>query len=253
MSGLLQETRGTVRLLRFDNPERRNALSPALRMDLLAALEAAERDPAIRSVLLSGGDEVFCAGGDLADMRVGSLADGRARMRDNARLVRQMVRMGKPLIAAVEGWAVGAGLSVALACDSIVCGATARFAAGFGKVGLLADLGQLHTLPARLGFGRARQILLFGQVVEAEEALRIGLADQLCAAGGALDAALALAARVEQQAPLPLAMTRALLADGLDLLLEREGELQSQLFLSADHAEGKAAFLARRPPVFGGH
>ena len=253
MSGLLQETRGTVRLLRFDNPERRNALSPALRMDLLAALEAAERDPAIRSVLLSGGDEVFCAGGDLADMRVGSLADGRTRMRDNARLVRQMVRMGKPLIAAVEGWAVGAGLSVALACDSIVCGATARFAAGFGKVGLLADLGQLHTLPARIGFGRARQILLFGQVVEAEEALRIGLADQLCAAGGALDAALALAARVEQQAPLPLAMTRALLADGLDLLLEREGELQSQLFLSADHAEGKAAFLARRPPVFGGH
>ncbi|MGG2040031.1 enoyl-CoA hydratase/isomerase family protein [Pseudomonas paraeruginosa] len=253
MSGLLQETRGTVRLLRFDNPERCNALSPALRMDLLAALEAAERDPAIRSVLLSGGDEVFCAGGDLADMRVGRLADGRARMRDNARLVRQMVRMGKPLIAAVEGWAVGAGLSVALACDSIVCGATARFAAGFSKVGLLADLGQLHTLPARIGFGRARQILLFGQVVEAEEALRIGLADQLCAAGGALDAALALAARVEQQAPLPLAMTRALLADGLDLLLEREGELQSQLFLSADHAEGKAAFLARRPPVFGGH
>lgn len=85
-------------------------------------------------------------------------------MQDNARLVRQMVRMGKPLIAAVEGWAVGAGLSVALACDSIVCGAGARFAAGFGKVGLLADLGQLHTLPARIGWGRARQILMFGQV-----------------------------------------------------------------------------------------
>ncbi|WP_163500591.1 enoyl-CoA hydratase/isomerase family protein, partial [Escherichia coli] len=73
-----------------------------------------------------------------------------------------------PLIASVEGWAVGAGLSVALACDSIVCGAGARFAAGFGKVGLLADLGQLHTLPARIGWGRARQILMFGQVVEAE-------------------------------------------------------------------------------------
>ena len=79
-------------------------------------------------------------------------------MQDNARLVRQMVRMGKPLIAAVEGWAVGPGCP--LACDSIVCGAGARFAAGFGKVGLLADLGQLHTLPARIGWGRARQILM---------------------------------------------------------------------------------------------
>lgn len=125
MSGLLQETRGTVRLLRFDNPARRNALSPALRMELLRALEAAECDPSIRSVLLTGGEEVFCAGGDLGDMRVTELAAGRARMQDNARLVRQMVRMGKPLIAAVEGWAVGAGLSVALACDSIVCGAGA--------------------------------------------------------------------------------------------------------------------------------
>lgn len=104
-------------------------------------------------MLLTGGEEVFCAGGDLGDMRVTELAAGRARMQDNARLVRQMVRMGKPLIAAVEGWAVGAGLSVALACDSIVCGAGARFAAGFGKVGLLADLGQLHTLPARIGWG----------------------------------------------------------------------------------------------------
>ncbi|END0911114.1 enoyl-CoA hydratase/isomerase family protein, partial [Pseudomonas aeruginosa] len=97
MSGLLQETRGTVRLLRFDNPARRNALSPALRMELLRALEAAECDPSIRSVLLTGGEEVFCAGGDLGDMRVTELAAGRARMQDNARLVRQMVRMGKPL------------------------------------------------------------------------------------------------------------------------------------------------------------
>ncbi|MCA4125824.1 enoyl-CoA hydratase/isomerase family protein, partial [Pseudomonas aeruginosa] len=94
---------------------------------------------------------------------------------------------------------------------------------------------------------------MFGQVVEAEEALRIGLADRLCAAGGALAMALELAGRVEQQAPLPLAMTKALLAEGLDLLLERESELQSQLFLSADHAEGKAAFLAKRPPVFRGN
>lgn len=249
---LLQETHGSVRLLRFNNPARRNALAPALRQELLQALREADADAQVRSVVITGSAEVFCAGGDLSDMNVAGLGAGRARMHDNAALVRQMVRMGKPLIAAIEGWAVGAGLSVALACDSLVCGGTARFAAGFGKVGLLADLGLLHTLPARVGHGRARQILMFGQVVEAEEALRIGLVDQLCAPGAALDAAMACAALVEQQAPLPLAMTKALLADGLDLLLEREGELQSQLFLSADHAEGKAAFLAKRIPAFTG-
>lgn len=249
---LLQETHGSVRLLRFNNPARRNALSPALRAELLEALKDAERDPAVRSVVLTGSAEVFCAGGDLSDMHVTTLNAGRARMQNNADLVRQMLRMGKPLIAAIEGWAVGAGLSVALACDSLVCGGTARFAAGFGKVGLIADLGQLHTLPARIGIGRARQVLMFGQVLDAEEALRIGLVDQLCAPGAALDAALALAARVEQQAPLPLALTKALLADGLEQLLEREGDFQSQLFLSADHAEGKSAFLDKRSPIFRG-
>ncbi|KAF1065347.1 MAG: 2,3-dehydroadipyl-CoA hydratase [Pseudomonas citronellolis] len=249
---LLQETQGSVRVLRFNNPARRNALSPALRMQLLDALREAEQDPAVRSVVISGSAEVFCAGGDLSDMNVADLAAGRTRMDNNARLIRQMLRMGKPLVAAIEGWAVGAGLSIALACDSLVCGATARFAAGFGKVGLIADLGQLHTLPARIGVGRARQVLLFGEVIEAEEALRIGLVDQLCAAGTALENALARAARVEQQAPLALALTKALLADGLDLLLEREGDFQSQLFLTADHAEGKGAFLEKRTAVFKG-
>ncbi|MBM3104101.1 enoyl-CoA hydratase/isomerase family protein [Pseudomonas sp. P66] len=249
---LLEETHGSVRLLRFNNPERRNALSVALRGELLLALQAAEHDSRVRSVVISGSAQVFSAGGDLSDMHVHDLSAGRARMQNNAALVLQMVRMGKPLIAAIEGWAVGAGLSVALACDSLVCGATARFAAGFGKVGLLADLGQLYTLPARIGQGRARQILLFGQVVEAQEALRIGLVDQLCEPGAALDTALALASTLEQQAPLPLAMSKTLLAEGLGLLLDREAELQSQLFLSADHAEGKAAFLGKRAPVFRG-
>jgi len=250
---LLQETHGSVRLLRLNNPTRRNALTLALRMELLQALAAAERDTSVRSLVLTGGPEVFCAGGDLGDIQVPDLAAGRLRMRDNALLIKQLVHMSKPLVAAIEGWAVGAGLSIALACDSLVCGATARFAAGFGKVGLLADLGLLHSLPARIGQGRARQLLLFGDVLDAETALAIGLVDRVCPSGTALEQALQSAAAVEQQAPLPLAMTKALLAEGLDALLEREGDLQSQLYFSADHAEGKAAFLAKRAPVFQGN
>lgn len=249
---LLQSTNGTVRTLCLNNPARRNAMSLPMRVALLAALENADRDAAIRSVVIAGSAEVFCAGGDLSGMNVGNLSEGRARMQQNARLVRQMTYMGKPLIAAIEGWAVGAGLSLALACDSLVCSRTARFAASFGKVGLLPDLGLLHSLPARIGVGRAKQLLMFGDVVDASEAYRIGLVDVVCDEGKALDIALERAANVEHQAPLPLAMTKTLLADGMDLLLEREGELQSQLFLSADHAEGKAAFLAKRAPTFKG-
>ena len=100
----------------------------------------------------------FSAGGDIAGMNAADLAAGRERFRITHRLVRLMVKSAKPIIAAVEGHAVGAGLSLALCCDTVIAAEDARFASSFGRVGLIADLGLLHTLPARVGEGRARQI-----------------------------------------------------------------------------------------------
>jgi enoyl-CoA hydratase/carnithine racemase len=165
--------------------------------------------------------------------------------------MRLMVAGRIPIVAAVEGWCVGAGLSMACACDTIVAAEDARFAAGFNKVGLMADLGLPFTLPARVGIGRARQILLYGTQFDAKHAAEIGLVDRVAPKGQALAMALELAKFLAAQAPLPIALTKRILAEGLDRALEQEQHFQTACFLSADHAEGREAFLGKREPQFG--
>ena len=249
---LIESTHGGTALLTLNQPARRNALAMQMRQEMLDALERIEADRAIRAVVLTGADGNFSAGGDISGMNVTDITGGRERFRLTHKLVRLMIGLSKPIIAAVEGYAVGAGLSVALCCDTVVAGDTAKFAAGFGRVGLVADLGMLHTLPRRVGEGHARQILLYGEQMTAARAEQIGLIDRVVPAGGALDAALALAAGFAEAAPLPIAMTKTYLAQGLADALEQERTMQAMLFLSADHAEGKESFLAKRPPVFSG-
>jgi 2-(1,2-epoxy-1,2-dihydrophenyl)acetyl-CoA isomerase len=250
---LLRESReDATAILALNQPSRRNALSVAMRRALLDAFERIEPDRTLSAVVITGAEGNFCSGGDLSDMEVPDIAAGRERFRITHRLVRLILAGAKPVIAAVEGFAAGAGFSLAALCDTVVAGENACFVAGFGKVGLIADLGLLHTLPRRVGEGRARQILLYGERLGAAEAFRIGLADQVVPPGTALAAALARARLLSEQAPLPIALTRAFLAAGLDAALDHEREVQTMLFLSADHAEGKAAFLARRPPRFEG-
>lgn len=242
---------GGVVTLTLNWPERRNALSVAMRHRLADAFEEIEADRSARVVILTGTGEHFCSGGDLTGMQVASLAEGRERMRQAHRLIRLMVNARVPIIAAVEGWCAGAGVSLACAADHVIAGTEARFLASFGKVGLLPDLGLLHTLPARVGQARAREMLLFGETVDAARAEATGLADRVVAAGTALAAARERAAILLGQAPLTLALTKAALAAGLDAALAREQDLQAALYLTPDHAEGKAAFLEKRPARFG--
>jgi enoyl-CoA hydratase/carnithine racemase len=243
---------GGVLTLTLDHPARRNALALPLREALHDALEAAQAEAAIRAVVVTGAGGTFCSGGDISGMDVADAMAGLERMRRTHRLIRLMVAGRLPILAAVEGWCVGAGLSLACACDTIVAAEDARFMAGFGKVGLMADLGLPFTLPARIGAGRARQMFLYGTQLGAAEAERIGLVDQVVPKGGALAAAAAKARFLAAQAPLPIALTKRILAEGLDRALEDERHFQTLCFLSADHAEGKAAFLGKREPDFGG-
>jgi enoyl-CoA hydratase/carnithine racemase len=250
---MLTETReGATAILTFDYPERRNALAMPMRQRLVDALEAIEADRELRAIVITGAGGTFSAGGDISGMNVTDLAAGRERFRMTHRLVRLLIKGSKPVIAAVEGWCVGAGLSVAMCCDTVVAAADAKFAAGFGKIGLIADLGLLHTLPARIGQGRARQVFLYGEQISAERAEAIGMVDHVVPSGTALQAALGRAAQFHVGAPLPVAMTKQYLAAGLDASLEWERDTQSTLFLTADHAEGKAAFLGKRTPRFSG-
>ncbi len=251
---LLREDRqGATAILTLDYPARRNALALPMRAALIAAMDRIEADRDIRAVVLTGSGGTFSAGGDISGMDAADFTAGRERFRTTNRLVRLLIESSKPVIAAVEGWAAGAGLGLALCCDTIVAGSGARFMAGFGRVGLVGDFALLHTLPRRVGEGRARQILLYNDPIEAEAAERIGLIDRVVPAGTALQAALHCAATFEHAAPLPVAMTKSFLAQGLAEALEWERNVQSMLFLTEDHAEGKAAFLEKRPPRFGRH
>jgi enoyl-CoA hydratase/carnithine racemase len=242
---------GGVLTLAMDYPARRNALAIPLREQLFDLLEAAEGDATLRAVVLTGTGGTFCSGGDISGMDVTTAEQGRERMRRSHRLIRLMVGGRLPLVAAVEGWCVGAGLSMACACDTIVAAEDSRFGAGFGRVGLMPDLGLPFTLPGRIGPARARQMFLHGTQVTGIEAERIGLVDRLVPKSTALTAAQAVAGSLAAQAPLPIALTKRMLAEGLEAALERERDWQTMCFLSADHAEGRAAFMAKREPVFG--
>ncbi|ONG44613.1 enoyl-CoA hydratase [Pseudoroseomonas deserti] len=249
---LIEDRDGAVLVLTLDYAARKNALAPALRAEMARVLDRVEGDRDIRAIVVQGAGGTFCSGGDLSGMDVGSVLAGRERLRPAHAVIRLLVAGSKPVVAAVEGWAAGAGLSLACACDTVVAAEDARFMAAFGKVGLMADLGLAHTLPRRVGHARARQILLYGEPIDAAEAARIGLADAVVPKGQAFAAAMNKARILAAQAPAAVALTKQMLAEGLDRALEQETHYQSLLFLTADHAEGKAAFFGKRAAQFTG-
>ncbi len=250
-ASMLRESRdGATLILTLDYPHRRNALAMPMRRQMIDAIERAEIEPAVRAIVITGAGAHFSAGGDISSMDASDIPGGRARMAVTHRLVRGLLKGSKPVLVAIEGWCAGAGVSIAACADTVVASGDAKFSVGFHKIGLIGDLGLLHTLPARIGAGRTRQMLLYGEPIDAGEALRIGLVDQVVPTGTALPAALARARLLHDAAPLPIAYTRQYLAQGLDAALDWERDMQATLFLSADHAEGKAAFLEKRAPRF---
>lgn len=252
---VLAESDGAVRIIRLNYPEKRNALSLELRAALLAAVENALADGTVRALVLTGNGGSFCAGGDISSMQGVTGVGGRERLAGLHRLARLLAAGPKPVVAAVEGYAYGAGMSLALLCDQVVAARDAKFCCSFGKVGLMPDMAALWTVPQRVGAGWARRLLMLADEIDGDTAGRIGLADQVTEPGGALAAALELAQRFAAMAPLPVGYAKAVLARGpqpLDSLLAQEADSQALLFTSEDFAEGRDAFLAKRRPVFSG-
>lgn len=246
---------GAVAVLTLNDPERRNPLSPDLRDALLAALDRSMADQTVRAVLVVGAGGSFCAGGDIATMADLTRESGRVRLERSQALIRRIAGAPKPVIAAVEGVAAGAGLSLAAACDVVVAAADARFTAAFGQLGLMPDLGALWSVPARTGLGAARRLLMLGDAADGAEALRIGLADRLAAPGSALETAMETALGLAEAAPLALAAIKTVLAEHpqtLEAVLRAEAAQQAELFASGDLREGLEAFRNRRAPTFRG-
>lgn len=243
---------GHAIVLTLNLPNKRNAISRAMCDAILAELDKAGGDPDIRAVVITGADATFCAGGDFDDMQERGIEGWRNHFDHVVRLARRMITYSKPIVAAVEGWAVGAGMSLACCCDMIVAAQNARFAYGFDKVGVLPDMGLAYTLPLRVGVVRARQIMIWGESFTADKALSDGLIDRIAPPGKALDEALALAEQAAKGPPLPTGYLKSFLAAGLERALAFEKDSASVIFTSADHAEGVAAFKAKRAPKFTG-
>lgn len=243
---------GSSLVLTLNLPHKRNPISRAMCEAILARLDEVGDDPAVRAVVITGAGGNFCAGGDFDDMQARTLGGWREHFDHVMRLARRMISYPKPIVAAVDGWAVGAGLSLACCCDLIVADEKARFAYGFDRVGVLPDMGLIHTLPVRVGIVRARQIMIWGETFDATSARADGLVDKVAPAGAALQTALEAAERVAAAAPLPIGYLKSFTTEGLDRALAFEKDCASMLFISEDHAEGVAAFRQRRQPRFQG-
>ncbi len=250
---LTTQRNGTVAILTLNDPTRRNALSMDLRCALRDQLHALGQDSTCRAIVLTGAGGYFCAGGDLAAMRSDDPAGARVRLGIVQDIIRAIAAGPRPVVAAVEGPAFGAGMALAAASDLVVASEGARFSASFVKLGLMPDAGLLWSLPQRVGAARARALMLSGQVLTGAEAVAQGLADQVCAPDALLPIAIAQAQMLAEGAPLAIAQIKTALARGIDTLedvlaMERDG--QPLLFGSQDFAEGLAAFRDRRKPEF---
>lgn len=247
------EHRGKITIITMQRPDRRNALSIALREALIAAFTATMANPACRAIVLNGAGGHFCAGGDLDDFQLDGLAAARDRSRRGHVLPRTIATGPKPVVAAVEGSAYGAGVSLAAICDHIVVAEDARFCASFAKVGLMPDYGLIWSLQRRVGHAKTSEMLMQAIEVSGRDAVEIGLANEICAAGKTLERAIEVADQLATRAPLTLAaIKRAQAATGLEVIFAQEVESQPELFLSADFAHAIEAFRNKRQPEFRG-
>ncbi|RKT52637.1 enoyl-CoA hydratase-related protein [Saccharothrix australiensis] len=258
MSELLVDDADGVRTLTLNRPESFNAFTVALKERLIEAVRETAADDAVRAVVITGAGKAFSAGQDLKEhvalLEAGDPAPLRTVEEHYNPLIKAVVAMPKPVLAAVNGTAAGAGASLAYACDLRVAAASAKFLMAFANVGLTADSGASWTLPRLIGHGRAMQLMLLAEPVGAEEALRIGMVTQVVPDGEALAQAQALARRLAAGPTTAYAKIKEALAfsGGLAAALEVEARTQAEAGATADHREAVAAFVAKRPARFTG-
>lgn len=256
-TALRWEVADGVATITLDRPDALNSLEATLKRELLVALREAARDSSVRVVILTGAGRAFCAGQDLKERLAPDPTPLEVEVRERYNpIILAMRGLPKPIIAAVNGVAAGAGASLAFAADLRIAAEGASFVLAFGRIGLVPDSGASWFLPRLVGAAHAAELIYLPDPMPAEEALRIGLVSQVVPADALLDHAQTIAAKLAQGSPTALALTKRALSRSLEVglveALDHEASLQGIAGRTADHAEGIAAFVEKRAPRFSG-
>ena len=251
------ETRDGVAVVTVNRPDKLNALNDATVAEIDAAFAAIAADPATRGVVLTGaGEKAFVAGADIAELATQSPVDGKERSIRGQRVLDRIERLGKPVIAAVNGFALGGGCELALACHVRVASENAKLGTPEVKLGIMCGYAGTQRLPRLVGKGRALEMLLTGEMVDAAEALRIGLVNRVVPREKLLAEAEGLMRKMLANGPVSLRFTLEAVNDGLETGFDEAQRQEATLFglicTTEDMKEGTKAFLDKRPARFQG-
>jgi enoyl-CoA hydratase len=254
---LLVESRDQVAVVTINRPDKLNALSDRTVEELDTAFAAIAADPETRGVILTGaGEKAFVAGADIAELATQSPVDGRERSLRGQRMLDRIERLGKPVVAAVNGFALGGGCELAMACHVRIASENARMGTPEVKLGIMCGYAGTQRLPRLVGKGRALEMLLTGEMVDAAEALRIGLVNRVVPREKLMAEAEGLLRKMLANGPISLRFTLDAVSDGLEMGFDEAQRQEATLFglicTTEDMKEGTKAFLEKRPARFQG-